>query len=368
VADSLSQAAADLYAMAPAEFTAARDELAKQARAAGKRDDAALIKKLTRPTVSAWLVNQLVRTAPEPTGRLYELAQALHAAQQELAGDKLRELSVQRRQVIAELMSEVSRIAAGAGVAASTGALDEVRATLEAALADAGARDAVRTGQLTRALSYAGIGEVDLAAALAVVPAARTRGGGSGSSAAPAGRPAGGSSSRQGPSGAGRDGASRDGSGSGRTGRAKDAASGAAERRATASGTAGSGTAGSGATGSGATGSRAAESAPAEKESGAKESAAERARRDLADAQAEVADAAQRLDEAEAQVAAVSEQRQFLSRRMAQLREDLAKAEDEGRALAKTARDAQRGRDAAARAVERAGRLLTQARQRVKKP
>ena len=316
MADSLSQAAADLYAMAPAEFTAARDELAKQARAAGERDDAALIKKLTRPTVSAWLVNQLVRTAPEPMGRLYELARALHAAQQELAGDRLRELSVQRRQVIAELMADVSRMAADAGVAASTGALDEVRATLEAALADAGARDAVRTGQLTRALSYAGIGEVDLAAALAVVPGART------------------------------------------SGRAKD----------TASGTARTGTAKTGAAKTGAAKTGAAESGPAETASAEKESAAERARRDLADAQAEVADAANRLAEAEAQVAAVSEQRQFLSRRMAQLREDLAEAEDEGRALAKTARDAQRGRDAAARAVERASRLQTQARQRVKKP
>ena len=77
--------------------------------------------------------------------------------------------------------------------------------------------------------------------------------------------------------------------------------------------------------------------------------------------------AAQRLAEADSQVAAISEQRQFLNRRMEQLREDLAEAEAEGRGLAKAARDAQRGRDAAARAVERARRLLAHARQRTKK-
>jgi hypothetical protein len=317
VADSLAQAAADLYSLPPADFTAARDQLAKQARAAGQRDDAALIKKLTRPTVSAWLVNQFVRTAPASMDRLYELARELHAAQQELAGDRLRELSAQRRQLIAELMPEVGRVAADAGVAASAAALDEVRATLEAALADAGARAAVQTGQLTRALSYAGIGEVDLAAALAVIPAGRTAGPGPGARPAAAGQ-----RSAPGTGTGGRGGASRG------SGQAKEAGRG----------------------------------------SPAAESAAERARQDLAEAEAEVAAAAHRLEGAESEVAAVSEQRQFLNRRMEQLREELAEAEAEGRTLAKAARDAQRGRDAAARAVERAGRLLTHARQRTKKP
>jgi len=176
VADSLSQAARDLYALPPADFTAARDELARQARAADQRDDAALIKKLTRPTVSAWLVNQLVRSAQQPMTRLFELGAALHAAQQELAGDRLRELSGQRRQLIAELIPAASQLAASAGVSVSGGALDEVRATLEAALADAAAREAVQSGQLTRALSYAGLGEVDVSAALAVTPASRSGG------------------------------------------------------------------------------------------------------------------------------------------------------------------------------------------------
>jgi len=325
VAESLTQAAADLYALPPADFTAARDELARQARSAGQRDDAAVIKKLARPTVSAWLVNQLVRAAQQPMRRLYELGEALHAAQQELAGDRLRELSAQRRQLIAELMPEVSRLAADSGVTASGSALDEVRATLEAALADEGAREAVRSGQLTRALRYAGLGEVDLAAALAVVPPVR---GGTGPARAPA------VAAGAGQAGAGKAGASK----------------------ADSDGKPGAAAAGTGKPGPG-------RATPA---AAAAESAAERARRDLAEAEAEVAAAAQRLADAENQIATVSERRQFHGRRVAQLRAELDGAEAEGRELARAARDAQRVRDAAARAVERADRMRTQARQRAR--
>ena len=55
----VAEVADELYALTPAEFTAARDERARQVRAAGQRDEAAAIKKLARPTASAWLVNQL---------------------------------------------------------------------------------------------------------------------------------------------------------------------------------------------------------------------------------------------------------------------------------------------------------------------
>jgi hypothetical protein len=167
VADSLSEAAGELYGLPPAEFTAARDDRARQARAAGDSEVAAEIRKLARPTVGAWLVNQLMRKSEPLMTRLFEIGQSLQEAQRELAGDRLRELAAERRRVIAELMPEASRVAAAAGVTASGGTLDEVRATLEAALADADARAAVRAGQLTRPISYAGLGEVDLSAALA---------------------------------------------------------------------------------------------------------------------------------------------------------------------------------------------------------
>lgn len=177
---TVAEVADELYALPPADFTAARDERARQARAAGQRDEAAEIKKLARPTASAWLINRLAREAPGQLDRLAEVGRALEEAQRTLAGDRLRELSGQRRQLISELLPQVSAIAGQAGQPASPAVLGEVRATLEAALADAGARAAVRSGRLTKALAYAGIGEVDLAAALALPadrsPAVSTRG------------------------------------------------------------------------------------------------------------------------------------------------------------------------------------------------
>ncbi|MBO0788916.1 MAG: hypothetical protein J2P33_22885, partial [Actinobacteria bacterium] len=99
--DSLARAADELYAIPPAGFTAARNERARQAREAGDRDLAAAIAGLRRPTASAWLVNLLSREAPDQVSRLLELGEELREAQQALAGDRLRELSGRRRQLVA---------------------------------------------------------------------------------------------------------------------------------------------------------------------------------------------------------------------------------------------------------------------------
>jgi hypothetical protein len=169
---TLTEVTDELYGLPPGEFIATRDERARQAKAAGQREEAAAIRKLARPTTSAWLVNQLSRGAPEQLGRLFEVGEALQEAQRTLAGDRLRELSGLRRQVVGDLLPVAAGMAGEAGQVASAAVLEEVRATLEAALADQDARDAVRTGRLTKALAYAGLGEVDLTAAFAQVPAA----------------------------------------------------------------------------------------------------------------------------------------------------------------------------------------------------
>lgn len=295
---TVADAADELYGLSPAEFTAARDELSRQARAAGQRDDAAAIKKLAKPTVSAWLVNQLARNAPDQIARLTDVGDALQEAQRTLDGDRLRELSAERRQVVNDLLPAARRLSRQAGQPASAGVLDEVRATLEAALADAGARDAVRSGRLTRALAYAGLGEVDLSAALAV-PA-------SGAPAASRGKP-----------------------------------------RAAA-----------------------AEPEPAERPAAAERAAGGPQRRPAATtaatvlaAEAEAAEAAGALATAERKLAGATEQRQFLRRRIDGLKEQLDQAIAEDAQLSRDVRQAQRERDAAARAEAGANLRLDRARQ-----
>ena len=49
----------DLFTLPLEEFTAARNVLAASLKAAGRGEDAAAVKALTKPPLSAWAVNQL---------------------------------------------------------------------------------------------------------------------------------------------------------------------------------------------------------------------------------------------------------------------------------------------------------------------
>ena len=70
----LDDVADDLYAGPPGEFIARRTAAAKAARSDGDRELAAAIGELRKPTVSAWLVNLLVRDDPDLAGRLTQLS------------------------------------------------------------------------------------------------------------------------------------------------------------------------------------------------------------------------------------------------------------------------------------------------------
>jgi hypothetical protein len=307
---TLAQVADELYGLPPAEFTAARDERARVAKAAGGREDAAAIKKLARPTTSAWLVNQLSREAPDGLGRLFEVADALQEAQRTLAGDRLRELSAQRRQVVTELLPVAAAVADRAGQPASPAVLEEVRATLEAAVADNDARDAVRSGRLTRPLAYAGLGEVDLAAAVALAPAS------------PPERPA-------------------------RPGRVPPAASGAARH------------------GPAQAGRRPPRPGPADEgpaAGSAEPDAADLAAAAVAAAESAARDAVSAVSAAEHELTAISGQRQFLRRRISHLQGELAQTRQEDARLAADAQRAEQSRDAATRGLRAAERQLSRAR------
>ncbi|WP_030486668.1 hypothetical protein [Micromonospora chokoriensis] len=151
-----------LYRTPPDRFVAARDAAVAEARRAGDPTTARQLAGLRRPTVAAWLVNLLAIRRPELVADLVQLADALRAAQRELRGPRLRELSAQRRAVVGALVAEVRKLAAAEPDAppASRLPLAEVEATLNAAFSDVEVAEQVRAGRLLRAASYAGFGEV----------------------------------------------------------------------------------------------------------------------------------------------------------------------------------------------------------------
>jgi hypothetical protein len=150
-----------MYEAPPDRFVAARAAAVADARKAG---DAAAVKRLTalrKPTVAAWLVNLLALRRPELIDQLVELSTALRTAQRGLHGDALRELTTQRRQVVAALVSAARSLAVEQEPSLSAKLpLGEVEATLTAALAEPEIAAQVRTGRLIRAATYAGFGEV----------------------------------------------------------------------------------------------------------------------------------------------------------------------------------------------------------------
>lgn len=164
----LDTAADQLYALGPAEldqFSSRRAELVAAARAAGDRDLARQIGALKKPVQAAALVNALVRSRPAELVELAKLAAKLRDAHRNLRGKQLRELSEQRQRLLGKLVA-LSRSVAGREVGESV--LNQLRATLEAAIADEGAQAAVQSGRLTAALSYSGFGEVDVSDAVAM--------------------------------------------------------------------------------------------------------------------------------------------------------------------------------------------------------
>ncbi|MFD7100554.1 hypothetical protein [Streptomyces xanthophaeus] len=139
-----------LYALTPAQFTAARDEAAAGAKRAGDPAAAKRIAALRRPTRAAWTSNLLVRANPEEAGQFCQLGEALREAHRSLDGEQLRELSHEQHVVIGALAREAVRLAAEAGTPVSETVVREVEQIPRAVLADPDAAEAWTSGRLVK--------------------------------------------------------------------------------------------------------------------------------------------------------------------------------------------------------------------------
>jgi hypothetical protein len=145
-----------LYDAPLAEFTPARDQLVAELREQGDRDTAAQVKNLRRPTLPAWVVNQLLRRHEPEVRELLSVGDEVRAAQRAaLSGrgaEKVREITARRRRAIDRLLDLAEDLLAQAGHATGRSTLDKVGETLMAATVDEEAAEAVRVGRLAREL------------------------------------------------------------------------------------------------------------------------------------------------------------------------------------------------------------------------
>ncbi|MCY7342974.1 MAG: hypothetical protein LH603_14325, partial [Pseudonocardia sp.] len=160
-ADGLDAVAEHLYALRPDEFVPARDDAVTRARSDGDPQLARAIGRLRRPTRAAWLANLLATRRTEQLDGLLALATDLADAQRTLDGATLRALSSQRNRLVAAMAREAGRLAREAGDSATDPMLRDLAGILEAALADPAVADEVRSGRLTRTVSYSGFGPAD---------------------------------------------------------------------------------------------------------------------------------------------------------------------------------------------------------------
>jgi hypothetical protein len=153
----------ELYGLPLERFVPERTALARKLRDEGKREDAANVAKLPKPSIAAWAVNQLVRTQHRAVSDLFVAGDALQKAQADLLsgrsdGEALRQAAERERAALDALMERARGLLSSEGHEMSQTTLDRVADTLHAAALEEEARAQVREGCLQKELRHAGLG------------------------------------------------------------------------------------------------------------------------------------------------------------------------------------------------------------------
>lgn len=172
--DTLRDEIAALYVGELEQFVSARTALVKRLRSEGRRDDAAAVGKLRKPTLAAWALDVVCVEDPGTLDALVAAGAGLRDAQEAAlrggAPADLRDAFDARRGVIRSITNAaVQRIVEHGGDGEA--ARDEISATLEAASLDDEVASALRSGRLER--TVAAPSGFDLFAGMPVAPAAQ---------------------------------------------------------------------------------------------------------------------------------------------------------------------------------------------------
>jgi hypothetical protein len=153
----------DLYGVALDRFVPERTEFAKALRKEGRREDAAEVAALRKPSVAAWAVNQLIRTQGRSVKDLFDAGDALRRAHEQAASGRgdaqaLRKATQEERAAVDTLMEAARGLLTSDGHELSPTVIDRVAETLRAAALEPDARAQVSEGRLERELRHIGLG------------------------------------------------------------------------------------------------------------------------------------------------------------------------------------------------------------------
>ncbi|GED09383.1 hypothetical protein [Cellulosimicrobium cellulans] len=174
-----------LFALPLEQFVVARTAAAKEIKASGDAVGAERVARLAKPTVAAWVVNQVARERPDDVAALVSLGDELRDATTDRDRARIRTLDRLRRERVERVVGELRDAGEVAGRAVSATALDRLAETLTAAVMDPDAGALVRAGRLSQALQHVGFGIVDEGGEPADVVELRARTGGTAGTGGP---------------------------------------------------------------------------------------------------------------------------------------------------------------------------------------
>ena len=172
--DQLERQTDSLYGLSLKDFIPARDELAKQLRADGQRDLANEVKALRKPSVAAWVVNQLARERELDVQRLLNAGTAL--AESQAAGSSAEAFAAARRDeqhALERLAGAAKETIAREGI--GTAAFDRVLQTLRAAALTPEGRELLKRGRLNEELEPPGFEAISALGGAAARPQRQTK-------------------------------------------------------------------------------------------------------------------------------------------------------------------------------------------------
>ena len=141
-----------LFRLPLAEFTGARNALAAQLKKSGRGEEkaeAARVKALAKPSISAWAVNQLYWNHREAFDQLIASGERFHKAQKSGKVADMRTALDARREALTHLSDLATSLLQSAGHNPTLDTIRRITTTLEAMSVYASRSDAPRPGRLT---------------------------------------------------------------------------------------------------------------------------------------------------------------------------------------------------------------------------
>jgi hypothetical protein len=174
MAERPARATDELYTVSPADFVMARNRLAAELQRAGRPDEAAAIKRLRKPSLAVWAINQVARRDRSAMTRFVESVDRLRRAHFTEPG-RLAQAAEEQRAALEALLQQALAALARAGLRPAAATASRISATLLGTAADLPGRADLGHGRLTEERQAPGFEALEGTVAAPTRPARREK-------------------------------------------------------------------------------------------------------------------------------------------------------------------------------------------------